>query len=387
MRHIITAILTALVLGACEGQRAGAGSQDNDTTTQQREAPHTLTLLFAGDMMQHSPQYNRALRAGGGKRYDYTEVFQYVTDEISKADIAVANFEATTAGGKPTSYPRFNAPDDFLTACRDAGFDILLTANNHCCDTGAEGLKRTIEMCDANNTPHVGTYTSQEERDKKYPYLIEHNGLCVALLCYTYGTNGLHAGRGQIVNLIDTATIHRDIMRARAKQPDCIIAAMHWGIEYAFTPCKEQRELAAWLLSNGVDHIIGSHPHVVQPVEVRQGTDGRKHLVAYSLGNYISNMNKDGNDTGMMLRMTLTKYGNAPGAELTDCRYALTWVSRPAVSGRSNYRIYPASVPDSLLNASERQRLHSQLALDRKVLNKGNKGISEYEIAFGGAKL
>lgn len=364
-----------------------AAEQNAQTNSDSIEiAPRSITLLFAGDLMQHGVQYKAALAAGGGKHYDYEECFRYVKEEIHSADVAIANFETTLAGGEPSTYPHFNSPDSYLTACKDAGFDILLTANNHSVDTGAKGIRRTIERMDAEGIPHIGTYVDKEERNREYPYMLDTLGFRIALLCYTYGTNGIAVPKPNIVNVIDTVQIRKDIQRARQQNPDCIIAFVHWGVEHALLPNTQQKTLADWMFRAGIDHVIGGHPHVVQPIEMREypsaGGTKDKHLLVYSLGNFISNMPKPNNDGGLMVKMTLTKeFEKMPAGEepqshtfLSDASYGLTWVTRPVNSGRKNFRVYPASVPDSMLNARERQLYKTTITTERELFRKHNKG-------------
>lgn len=382
--RLITIPALGIVLCACGAQGTNKqGLTENAdgilaADTPVVETPKKLTLLFAGDLMQHGVQFKAARQPDG--TYNYDECFRYVHDDIESVDVAIANFETTVAGGTPTTYPQFNSPDEYLFACRDAGFDILLTANNHSVDKGAKGICRTIDMMDSIGVPHIGTYKDQAERDREYPYILEKNGFRIALLVYTYSTNGIPVPKPCIVNPISRDLIAKDIKKAKAQDVDCIIAFMHWGIEHALQPNKEQRDLADWMFQQGVDHIIGGHPHVVEPIEVRQGTDGARHLLVYSLGNYISNMTKPNNDGGLMVKMELTKDGG--NTTMTDCSYALTWVSRPAVSNNKNYRVYPASVPESMLNATERQLFNKTITTERQLFEKYNKGISEYQVEW-----
>ena len=191
-------------------------------------AQERITLLFVGDLMQHEAQI-KAARTNGG--HDYSDCFRHVKKEISEADIAIGNLEVTL-GGKPyRGYPSFSAPDEFLYAIKDAGFDVLLTANNHCLDRGLRGLERTAHLLDSLHTPFLGTYRTPEERQQRYPLLIEKNGFRIALLAYTYDTNGLRPSEPNIVNYIDTVQIKSDILSARQMKPDAIIACMHWGLE------------------------------------------------------------------------------------------------------------------------------------------------------------
>ena len=189
-------------------------------------AQERVTLLFVGDLMQHDAQIKAAHAQDG---YDYADCFKHVRGEISEADIAVGNLEVTM-GGKPyRGYPSFSAPDDFLLAVKEAGFDVLLTANNHCLDRGKRGLERTIQMLDSVGLHRVGTYTNRADRERHCPLLIEKNSIRIALLAYTYDTNGLTPSAPNMVNYIDKEQIKEDILRARRMLPDVIIACMHWG--------------------------------------------------------------------------------------------------------------------------------------------------------------
>ena len=334
-----------------------------------------VTLLFAGDLMQHQGQINAARLPDG--TYDYTDCFALVKDEISRYDIAVANLEVTLPGPPYAGYPQFRCPDAFLEAAWQAGFDVMLTANNHCCDSRQKGLERTIHVLDSLGVTHLGTYVDAATRAKNYPLIIERNGIRIAMLNYTYDTNGIPVTKPNEVNLIDKQQIAADIARAKQLQPDVIIANMHWGIEYVLTPDKQLRDLADWLLAQGVDHIIGGHPHVVQPVEVRTDAQGKSHLVAWSLGNYISNMTKDNTEVGLMVRMELQKDSLT---RMTDCGYTITFCSRPAVSGRRVHTVLPSSYPQEQMKSAERERFSRNIATARKLFKQHNVGIEEYSI-------
>lgn len=331
-----------------------------------------LSLLFVGDFMQHVAQIEAAQTDSG---YCYNDCWQYVRDEISQADIAVGNFE-TTLGGKPYSgYPSFSAPDEFFTSLVDAGFDIFLTSNNHSLDTGKRSIERTIsQMNKVENIAQVGTYIDRADRDKRYPYIFEKNGIKIALLNYTYGTNGLTETAPNIVNRIDTAIIAQDIAKAQAASPDAIIACMHWGIEYDQQPNKNQQNLADWLLAHGVDHIIGSHPHVIQPLELRQDSTGKEHLIVYSLGNYISNMKIRATDGGMMVRLVLEKDSSI--TRVADCGYSLVYTARPAKSGKKNFELIPAARPREEYSDAVKQGMQIFLDDTRKLLKTSN--VAEY---------
>lgn len=338
-----------------------------DTTATWPVGRH-LSLLIAGDLMQHMPQIKSAKQSDGS--YNYEECFSGIKAEVERADIAIANFETTLAGQPYSGYPQFSAPDDFLSAVQSAGFDIMLTANNHCVDTRRKGLERTLNMMDSLGMAHLGTYRTLDERERTYPYLIEKNGLRIVLLNFTYDTNGIPVPQPCHVNLMDTLEIAADLDKARQMKPDAIIALPHWGIEYQTLPSKEQREMAAWLLSHGVDHIIGGHPHVAQPLELRN--DGR-NLVAWSMGNLVSNQSKPNTYGGYMVRLDITKSGLQ--TTLSDCYYTLYWVSRPPDNGyRHTYRILPIDYPDSLLTTTEKTLRSAIRQNMRQLLKEHGKG-------------
>lgn len=376
MRKIIP-LLFLFFLASCTGaaQQQIAASQSTDTIP-----PARITLLFAGDLMQHKAQLDAARTDKG--TYDFSSCFSLVKEQISKADIAIANLEVTI-GGKPYGgYPAFCAPDEYLYAVKEAGFDILLTANNHCLDRGKKGLERTILMLDSLQIPYTGTYTNKEERNRRYPLLIEKNGFRIALLNYTYGTNGLEPSSPNIVNYIDKRIMKQDIDTARSWQPDAIIACMHWGIEYQSLPNREQRQLAEWLLKQGVSHIIGSHPHVIQPMELRTDSiTGRQHTIVYSLGNFISNMSKVNTDGGLIFTLELEKDTGMPSSylsRLSHYGYNLVWTARPELTKDKNYMLYPTdSVSVSRLPDAARNHLNIFVKSSRKLLQQHNVGIKE----------
>ena len=291
-----------------------------------------VSLYFAGDIMQHQGQLDAALTAQG--TYDYSGCFTLVTPEIEAADIAICNFETTLGGAPYSGYPQFCSPDELATAVRDAGFDIFLTANNHCLDRRTRGLIRTLDVLDSLGIGHLGTYRNQAERDSLYPYIVQLSDIRIALLNYTYDTNGIPVAPPCIVNYIDTTQIKADVIRARQLHANCIIACMHWGTEYRTEPDANQKELEQWLYSIGVDHIIGGHPHVVQPVRtLPHQYYADRHLTVWSLGNYISNMSAPRTDHGLAVTLHLQKIGRA--TRLTG--YDL----HPNRTERSTFRVIP----------------------------------------------
>ena len=326
--------------------------------------------MFVGDLMQHQAQIDAARQPDG--TYDYRHCFSLVKDDIGRADLAIGNLEVTL-GGKPyRGYPQFSAPDEYLHAIHDAGFDILGTANNHSLDRRKRGLERTLALADSLAIPTVGTYRDSTDRQQRYPLMVEKNGVRIALLCATYGTNGIPATAPNIVNSLDRQELAADIRRARALHPDAIIALVHWGNEYQQQPNAEQRNLAQWLLQQGVDHIIGSHPHVVQPIElVPSAEHPTHHAIVYSLGNYVSNMSITHGDVGLAVELTLEKIAGT--TRLKAIEHRLVWTERAALSRTGDFRIIPADTLPTDLTPEARQRMQQAIATEEQFLGKHNK--------------
>jgi poly-gamma-glutamate synthesis protein (capsule biosynthesis protein) len=268
-----------------------------------------VRLLFAGDAMQHKVQIDNAYRNG---EYDYSSYFKHIKYEISRSDVAIVNLEGPLGGKPHKGYPMFSIPDEFAVALKDAGFSVFLTANNHSVDCFSKGVRRTIDVLDSLEVYHTGTFRNASEREKDYPLIIEKKGVRMAFLNYTYDTNGMKPEHPSMVNLIDTALIMEDIRKTLISNPDVIIAALHWGQEYKLNQNKVQEQLARFLIEQGVHLIIGSHPHVVQPSQVfTDSVRGNKHLIVYSLGNFVSGMSSVNTDGGQMISVSLKKTENA----------------------------------------------------------------------------
>jgi len=302
----------------------------------------SLKIVFAGDLMGHGPQHKAALRADGS--YDYSPCFRFVKDYIQSADLAILNLEVTLAGPPYTGYPQFSSPDALAVAALDAGFDIFTTANNHCMDRGRSGLERTLYTLSTLSLPPLGTYLDRQQHDSLHPLIVERNGFRLALLTYTYGTNGIPAVSPNIVNLIDTAEMARDLRVARERGAEFVITLIHWGIEYAVKANAEQEQTARWLLEHGCDAVIGGHPHVVQnfTLDAIPGNDRYPEIVVYSMGNLVSNQRDVNCDGGIMVELNLHKNPNT-NTITQDCHYMPYWVHRGTVDGLYQYYIVPSS--------------------------------------------
>lgn len=297
-----------------------------------------ISLLFAGDVMGHDSQIASAYESSAGK-YDYSPCFRYITPFTSAADLSIANLEVTLAGPPYKGYPQFSSPDALAHQLQASGFDALVTANNHCVDRGKKGIERTIAQLDSMRMPHTGTFIDSTANVLQTPLMIRRNGFHLALLNYTYGTNGIPVPKGSIVNLLDTAVMRRDIEVAKALKPDAIIVFTHWGTEYQSLPEARQINLTEFCFRHGVQLVIGAHPHVIQPMQWRKD---KNQFVAYSLGNFVSGQRKRYTDGGAMAYIELEKVSFAPDSSVTridKAEYLLQWVYRTADVHKDYYII------------------------------------------------
>ncbi|MRR24454.1 CapA family protein, partial [bacterium] len=273
--------------------------------------------------------------------YEYESVFRHIAPFISAADVAIGNLEVTLGGPPYRGYPAFSSPDELALACRNAGFDLLGTANNHSADRGSKGIFRTIRVLDSLDIRHTGTWRSQEERDIISPLIICHDSLRIALLAYTYGTNGIIVPPPATVAYIDTLRAATDFKRAEWLDADLTVVFIHWGTEYDTLPSAEQKKTASALLRAGADIIIGSHPHVVQPVTAEADSSGIRNPVVWSMGNFVSNQRTRRRDGGLMIRIDIAANRNMP--VISDAGYVLTWVYTPVENGKQRFYILPCT--------------------------------------------
>lgn len=340
-----------------------------------------LSVLFLGDIMQHDSQISDAYDKQKGS-YDYKPCFQYIKPYIQAADLAIGNLEVTLAGRPYKGYPQFSAPDELLVALKDLGMDVLVTANNHCVDRGKGGLERTIAMLDSFNIPHTGTFKDQAERDRKYPLIVELQGFKLAILNYTYGTNGMPVSKPNIVNVLDTAMMRRDLEKAVSLSPDIIIVFPHWGLEYESLPSKSQRQIAELCLKYGARLVVGAHPHVIQPFEWRKRDN---QLIAYSLGNFVSGQRKRYTDGGALIRIELEKVTFNDGSSLTGidtAGYILEWVYRTNDVAK-DYYVLPVpdveSEPDVFtMDAESKEAFRNFVSDSRSLFRKHNVEVAEF---------
>ena len=280
----------------------------------------TVTVRLIGDVMMHMPQL----------RHDYAEFFSRIAAPMRAADLAVANMEFTLAGPPYTGYPCFSAPDAYAwTACETLGLDLMLTANNHITDKGRAGLERTLEIYDAIRDSlgvrQTGSARSPEEEAAQMPAILTAKGLTIAFVNFTYGTNldptpyeWPRPGR------MDREAVAAQIARAKAQKADFIVALPHWGEEYHLRHSKEQADWAAWLAGEGVDVVVGAHPHVVQ-----DSTHIGAVPVIYSMGNAVSNMSKENTRLELMVTLRFTRDDWSGRKRMLEPELRFLWCTLP----------------------------------------------------------
>lgn len=298
-----------------------------DKLNKTTEGPDSeITLVMIGDVLLHTKIHDSGKREDGTLNYDH--LFKNVKEDLEAADLAIVNQEVIL-GGKElglTGYPSFNGAFEVGDALVKAGIDVVLHATNHTLDKGKKGVLNCMNYWKTNH-PQIavlGINDSQEAQDNNI-YIYEKGNIKVAILNYTYGTNGIPLPKDMpyIVNLLDKSKIERDVKRAK-ELADFIIVAPHWGTEYMHTPSKSQRELAEYMAELGVDLVIGAHPHVIQPVEWIESDNGNKMLVYYSLGNFINSTNErgDGIADRMVGAMAQVTIGKKEGEEVSVKNYS-----------------------------------------------------------------
>lgn len=290
----------------------GCGAPEEEAApafAQQEITEETISLLALGDNLLHMHVVNSGKQADG--TYNYAHLFTGLQPAIREADLAIIGQE-TIFGGKEqgySGYPLFNSPTAVGKSLAMAGFDVVLHASNHVLDKGAAGVEHTLHFWKSYPGMRV-LGINESEAEKQTVEIEEVKGAKLALLNYTYGTNGISvpAGKEYLVNYIDREKMEQDILFAEANA-DFTIAFMHWGTEYSIKPDAEQKSLAQDLCSWGVDLVIGSHPHVIEPVEWVSSENGNKMLVYYSLGNFVSRQKEARNLLGGMAEVSLSYDG------------------------------------------------------------------------------
>lgn len=331
------------------------------TNASQEETTTSMSLIMVGDNLIHSSVYKDAKRLGNGE-YNFKPIIEYIKEKVQGYDLAYYNQETILGGSEMevSDYPTFNSPQEAGDAMLDAGFNLVSLATNHTMDRGEKAVLNSRKYWNEHSKEAlaVGSYSSKEEQEKIE--IREKNGITYAMLNYTYGTNGMPvpSEKDYLVNVWPTdlnindpkrdknyqaykEQVKKDIEKVRS-QVDVLIVAMHWGVEYTHNPTEYQIDSAKFLAENDVDIVIGTHPHVIQPVTWIDDT-----LVFYSLGNFVSAQLQNQNYNkmvGLMSSLTITKTvkGDDVKISIGNVQNELIFTSYNAKSW-SNFKVVPFS--------------------------------------------
>ncbi|QQK08680.1 CapA family protein [Miniphocaeibacter halophilus] len=319
--------------------------ESEQVESEQEDRIETVKITATGDIMYHPGTFNSNVNAETGK-YDFRFFYNDMEKYIQAADLMIGNYETTSTPTRELSdYPMFNTPENSIEDLKNAGFDILTTANNHCLDSRVQGIIDTIDALDKYGVRHTGTW-KEGEKD----YLIEEvNGIKIGVLAYTERFNGMEViladNEKEMVSPLNEEQIEKDIKELKSKDVDIILVFPHWGEEYMTMPTEKQKELGHKILNWGADMVLGSHPHVVQPVE-KVEVDGKDKYIVYSLGNSISGQRKEflgieGVEGGLFVEMEFTKDFKNKTTEIKSINFVPTYVRDDRSSGKIQYKTQP----------------------------------------------
>lgn len=349
---------------------------DGNRTINSIDSSVTISISVVGDLMCHSPQFEYAQVAKDS--FDFSPVYRNVKKYLESSDFTFGNLETVSSGksdGGYTGYPFFNTPSSYITALKNIGFDLLVTANNHSLDRKERGILKTIDEIENRNLNYVGTYKSQSDRDSIRIFDIK--GIKIAFLAYSYGTNGnpIPDGKNYLINLIDYDLIEKDIKSAKQNGAELVLVHFHFGEEYKREPVQFQKDVVNKTIELAADIIIGGHPHVLQPVNFFKTNNATldSGFVAYSMGNFFSNQQGRYKDAGMILTIDITKDLMNNKIEIKEVKYLPTWVFKGNTSNGKEYVIMPdATIFDSTITLSKIESVKMDQAFDdtRFIINK-----------------
>ena len=302
---------------------------------------YTLTISAGGDLLIHDTVFKSVKNADG--TYNFDPIFEDIKYVFEESDVSMINLEVPVAGNiyAPSNYPNFNSPVELLDGVKNMGVDIVSTANNHALDKGLTGLNETIKNAQNRDLKVVGTYLTEDTK----PIIMEQNNIKLGIASYTYGTNGIPipSSAPYCVNIIDKDKMKADIDYMKAQGVDYIIFSMHFGQEYQTTQNQTQEDLVDFLVSNGVDIVFGSHPHVPQPYEIKDVTleDGstKQAFVIYSLGNFVSHQSDYYTKLGAVATVTVSKKGDEKKIVSHKITPIYTYIK--TVSGKKQFKVVP----------------------------------------------
>lgn len=374
----LLAIIALIILGTCSYLYLTHDKTQNidppKTAVQQPvKQQETITIAATGDILMH----NTVIASGKeANTYNFDHLFAPIKPIISNADYSIINLESALAGPDTgyTGYPTFNSPDSLVNTIKDAGFDLVTTANNHILDRGYKGALRTMDVLRQAGLDTCGTYKSREEKEQ---FLIKDiRGVKIGLLAYGYDTNGIPLPQDNpyFYNLLDRDKILDDISALRP-QVDVLILLPHWGVEYSPYPTDQQTKMANQFFAQGADAILGGHPHVIEPVDI-VNIAGQKKFVIYSMGNCVGHQRGVERNSGLIVKLSFTKDFNTGITTLSSFDYTPTYSHSYNENGHEKFRVIPVEETIEAIKAGNDPYLdNDSIPLLENVLNACRKQI------------
>ena len=430
---ILLLILAAMLLAkSCSPEDPVSSSASTDTasstsssaTTEATEttAPtdpyivSTASVGVTGDILMHGPVIQAAATGSG---YDFNDNYEYIKDYYQQYDFMVANLEVTLGGpeaGPYKGYPTFNCPDDVIDALKNAGVDMILTANNHTYDTGYKGMMRTQQVISEKGLLHLGT---RETADVSAYTVQDINGIKVGMVCYTYETGKTSDGRktlngialsseaSTLVSSFDYndlpgfySEVESTLQAMESEGADATMVYIHWGNEYQLSPSQTQKNIAQELCELGVDVIVGGHPHVIQPFDTLTSSTGHETYCIYSVGNALSNQNRTSladtttnaryTEDGMIFGVAFEKWNDGT-VNISEISILPTWVNKEWKE-KNVYNIIPLDTAVPVWNCYDvgnESRTYESYGRTMSLVGEGlnacrkNLGLPEVPLSFG----
>lgn len=380
IKKITLLCFASLLFGTGYSNISNTAKQEEIVSAEEKKRENIATISAVGDIMVHGPQLEAQVLDDG--IYNFDNNFKYIKDIILNSDISIANLETTVNLERRFSgYPSFNSPKELLETLKDVGFDIVSTINNHTLDTGYSGVLSTLNELENNGLKAIGTKSSVEDKN----YIIEDvNNIKIGISTFSYGDvlngqkylNGIASGKAtDLLNIIDSSniqsafeTIKKEIDLMKSEGVEFIVIGLHWGKEYEQNPTYYQKTLAQMLANEGVDLILGSHPHVVQPIEYLKSecSINEETLVVYSMGNIISNQREEEMgfkeaENGIIPIIEIEK-NESGNVDIKEVKCIPTWVNKEDVNGDIIYEIIP--IDDDISKLSQK---HNVLESDLEI--------------------
>lgn len=386
---LVVVVLIVIIFKSCGGkdEQPPVTPPDDSDIMEETTTPttSTATLAAVGDIMVYESQLQDALETDG--TYNFLTALAPVSSLLTDADVTVGNFEANFAGEPYSGFPSFRAPESLASTLSGLGFDILQTANTYSIQNGLSGLTSTINTIRNAGMDTLGTYLSADDKAENQVVVRDVNGIRIAFIAFTKGLNNLTLPEGSeyCVDLlysdydttysnINTTAITTAVAAAQAEDPDVIVAMVHWGSEYETAVSDSQEAIADLLIQNGVDVILGSHPHMVGPMEQRTVTvDGEEKnvFIAYSLGNFMAAMEREDQTNlheSVVLNLEFTKTGDE--TTISKANYVPIYLFDNGEDAATRYEVRPiADVLDN--NPDDATKTLMEQALQTLETNTG----------------